>query len=65
VHKVYIVVIACIILPPNQSIALTFNSKTMFLNVNRSKIAIIMVSVALIIRDGNKIDSSHSFVSES
>jgi len=59
------IVIACIILSPNQSIALTLNSKTMFLSVNRSKIAIIMVSVVLIIRDGKEKGSSHSVVRES
>ena len=33
VHKVFIVVIACIILSRNQNIAVTFQSKIMFLSV--------------------------------
>jgi hypothetical protein len=52
VHKVCIVATACIILQHNQNIAETFHSKFMFLNVFRSKIAIITVSVVLTIRDG-------------
>ena len=56
-HKVFIVVITWITkvgnitLSRNQNTAVKFRSQFIFLSVYRSKIAIIMISVVLIIRD--------------